>query len=65
MQHMEVPRPRDQVGAAARACAIVKATPDLGHIGNLRHSLQQFRIINPLSEAKVQIHILTETVLGP
>ena len=43
-----------QIGTAAEAYATATATaePDLSHICDLRHSLQQCRILNPLTEAR-------------
>ena len=37
---------------------------DPSHIYNLHCTLQQHRILNPLSQARDQTHILTETMLG-
>ena len=52
-------------GAAAEASATATAILDPSHICNLHHSLQQCQILNPLSKARDQTHILTETMLGP
>ena len=41
------------------AYATATATPDLSHICNLYHSLQQCWIVNLLNEARDQTHILT------
>ena len=46
---------RGRIGATEEACATATATP------NPSHSLPQCRILNPLSEARDQTHILTET----
>ena len=40
------------------------ATPDSSHIYDLHYSLQQNQIVNPLSEARDQTHILKDTMLG-
>ena len=42
------------------AYAIATATPDLSLICNLHHSSRHCRILNPLSEARDQIHILMD-----
>ena len=46
---------------------IAIATPDLSHICNLRCSLWQRQILNPLSEARDRTHILMDAsrVLRP
>ena len=49
---------RGGIGAAPGAYAT--ATPDPSHICNLQH-----QILNPVSKAKDQIHILSETIPGP
>ena len=58
-------RVRDWISAAAETYTIAIATPDLSHICNPCHSLSQCWILNPLSEARDQIHILREKILGP
>ena len=57
---------RGQIGASAEACAIATATVmlDLSCICDLCHSLRQSWILNPLSEATDQTHILVDTMLG-
>ena len=45
---------RGQIGAAAETEAIAMATPDLSCICDLRCSLRQCRILNSLSEARVE-----------
>ena len=47
-----------------QAYTTVTATQDLSCIFDLSHSLQQHWILNPLSEARDQTHILTDTMLG-
>ena len=60
LQHMEVPRLGVQLELPAYTTAI--ATPDLSHIcKDLHQGLQQCWILNPLSEAKDQTHILMDT----
>ena len=56
---------RGQIGAAAEAYITAMATPDMSHICDLYHSLQQIRILNPLNEVRDQTCILTETMSGP
>ena len=55
-----------QIGAGAAAAVYTTATtiPDPSPICDLCHNLQQHWILNPLSEARYQIHILTGTMLG-
>ena len=55
---------RGQMGAAAEAYTTTTATPDTRCICELHCSLLQCQILNPLSEAKDQTHILMETMLG-
>ena len=43
------------------ACATATAMPDPSHICDLHRSSQQRRILNPLSEAKDQTRIPTDT----
>ena len=59
---MEVP----QLGAELelQLQAYTTATLDPSHICNLWHSLQQCKISNPLSKARDQILILTDTMSG-
>ena len=53
------------IGAATEAYATAMATPDSRHIFDLRHTLWQCQVFNPMSRARDFTHILTETVLGP
>ena len=46
--------------AAAEAYATATATPDLSCTCDLCHSLQQCWILNPLSKARDQNHILRD-----
>ena len=57
-QHTEVPRPGVQWELLLPAYARATAIPDLSHICSLYHSSQQRQIVNPLSEARDQIHNL-------
>ena len=58
---MEVPRLGVELELQLPACATASTTPDLSCIYDLCLSLQQQQILNPLSEAKDQTHILRET----
>ena len=51
-----------QIGTAAAVYNTAMATPDPGHICSLYHSFQQCWILNPLSEARDQTCILTDTM---
>ena len=53
------------IRAAAAAYATATVTRDPSFICNLCHSLRQHWILNPLSEARGQTHILKETTSGP
>ena len=59
--HMEVPRlgVKSELELLAYTTAI--ATWDLSLVCNLYHSSWQYRILNPLSEARDQMHILMDT----
>ena len=63
--HVEVPRLRIKLEVQLLACAIV--TQDPNHICNLRCSLWHHRILNPMSEAREETHVLMDTswVLNP
>ena len=54
---------RGQIRAAVEAYATATATLDLSQICNLHSGLTQ--ILNPQSEARDQICILTEAMSGP
>ena len=56
---------RGWIRAAPGAYTTAKATPDPSHICDLHCSLKQYQILKPLSKARVQTHILTETMSGP
>ena len=55
---------RDQTGAAAESYPTAMATLDPSHICDLQCSLQQLRILKPLSEARNRTHILKDTMSG-
>ena len=61
---MEVPRLVARSELQVPAYPTATATPDLNCISNLRCRLWQCWILNPLSEAKDQTHILPETTSG-
>ena len=52
---------RDQIGAAAEVLSSATATMDPRCICDLHHSLWQCQVLNPLSEARDQTHILIDT----
>ena len=64
---MEVPRLGFKVEQQMQAYATAMVTLDPNSICDLSHSLQQCRILYPLSEARDQTHILISTsqVLNP
>ena len=64
---MEVPRLRVQSEQQLPAYATATARQELSRICDLHCSSQQCRILNPLSEARDQTHILMDTsrVLNP
>ena len=45
-----------------RAYTTAAAMPDLSHISDPYHTLQQHQIPNPMSKARDQTHILTATM---
>ena len=53
---MEIPRLG--VKLELQLLAYATAIQDLRHVCNLHHSLQQYRILDPLSKARDQTHIL-------
>ena len=59
LQHMEIPRLGVKLELQLPAYATAMATPDLSSIFNLCRSLQQHRILNPLSETRDRTCILT------
>ena len=56
--HMKVPRLGVELELQLLAYTTAMVTVDLGHIYNLCCCLQQCQILNPLSEASDQTHIL-------
>ena len=58
---MEVPRLEMESELQLPACTIATAMPDPSRVCNLYHSSQQCRILNPLSKARDQTHILMDT----
>ena len=62
---MEVPRLGVSLELQLLAYITDMATPHLSRICNLHRTLWQHRILNPLSEARDEIFILTETTSGP
>ena len=65
LQHMEVPRLGVESELQLPAYATATAMPNLSHVYDLHHSSGQHQILNPLTEARDQICILTESTLGP
>ena len=53
---------RGPIRTAVLAYTTATATPS--HICDLHHSLQQLQILNPMSEARHQTHILADTMSG-
>ena len=51
---------RGQIGAAAAALHHAPATPDPSHVCDLHHNAQQRQILNSLSKARDQTHILMD-----
>ena len=60
-QHMEAPRLGVQLEPQLPDYTTATATGDPSHICNLHHSSRQRHIPHPLSRAKDQTHILTDT----
>ena len=65
--HTEIPRLGLIRVLQLQACTTPTAIPDSSHICNFHHSFKQHRILNALSEARYQTHILiaTSQVLHP
>ena len=59
---MEVPEPGVKWELQAQAYSTATATSDPSHICELRHSLQQHQVPNPLREARDRTSILMETM---
>ena len=64
LQHMEVASLGVKLELQLLAYTTATATPDLSHICDLHHSSWQRRILNPLSEARDQTRIFTDTMWG-
>ena len=64
LQHMEVSGLGLKLELPLLAYATATAMWDLSHICDLMPQLRQHQILNPLSEARDQTHILTDTMLG-
>ena len=60
LQHMEVPRLGIKLELQLPAYTTATATWNPSHVCKLRHSSQQHQILNLLSEARDQTHILLE-----
>ena len=58
--HMEVPRLGIQSKLKPLAYATTTAMRDPSHVCDLYHSSQQHQILNPLSKARDQTHILMD-----
>ena len=61
---MEVPRLGAELELQLWAYAIATAKSGLSCVCDLHGSLWQSPILNPLSEARDQTHILTDTISG-
>ena len=62
--HMEVPGQGVKLKLQLQAYTTPTAIQGLSHICDLHCSLWQYWILNPLSEARDQTHILTDTLSG-
>ena len=60
LPHMEVPRPAAESELQLPAYTIATGLLDLSRICDLHHSSPQYRILNPLSEARDGTCILTD-----
>ena len=60
---MEVPRLEVRLELQLPAYATASKMRDPSHICNLHRRLQQHQILNPLSKARDQTHILMDTTL--
>ena len=58
---MEFPRLGVKPELQLLAYSTAATTPDLSHICDLYHGLQQCQILNPLSQARDHTQILTDT----
>ena len=64
LQHMEVSRLGVEPEVQLLAFATATAAPDPSRICDRCHILRQCQTLNPLSEAKDQTRILTDTMMG-
>ena len=64
VQHMEVPRIGVKSELQLLACNTATAAMDLSYICDLHHSSRQRQILNPMSDARYQTHILIDTMSG-
>ena len=60
-RHMEVPRPGVQWELQLTAYTTAAAMPDPSRVCDLHHSSRQCQILNPMSEARDQTHILMDS----
>ena len=65
VQHMEVPRLEIESELQFLAYTTAIATQDQSRLYELHHSLQQYRILNPLSEARDPTCINIDTSCFP
>ena len=63
--HMDIPRLEVESELQLPACTTATAMPDPSCVCDLCHSSQQCRILNPLSEARDQTHILMDASQVP
>ena len=63
LQQMEIPRQEVKLELQLQAYATATVMPDASRTCDLCSSLQQCWILNPVSKARDQNHILRETVL--
>ena len=61
VMHMEAPRLGVKLELQLLDTATATVMPDLSPVFDLYHSSQQHQILNPLSKAKDQTHILMDT----
>ena len=58
---MDIPRLGVELELPLLAYTTATATGDSSHVCNLHHSSRPHRILNPLSEARDQTHLLMDT----
>ena len=64
MEHIEVPKLAVKSELQLPVCTTATATGDPSLICNLCHGLQQCQILNPLSKARDQTLIFSDTISG-